>query len=54
MPVQTAPTRVRLPHRPPRPAPFRSEGGLPPFWWFLPSVTLGLAFWIGLAAFWLT
>lgn len=24
----------------------RSPQGLPPFWWFLPSVALGLCFWI--------
>lgn len=22
------------------------QQGLPPFWWFLPSVALGLSFWI--------
>ena len=24
----------------------RGRPGLPPFWWFLPSVALGLCFWI--------
>ncbi len=24
----------------------RGAPGLPPFWWFLPSVALGLCFWI--------
>lgn len=39
-----APARRGLPSRP---APGQS---LPPFWWFLPAVALGLTFWIVLLA----
>ena len=50
-PFQSAPTCPEAPQRP-RPVGLRglqgrSEGPvLPPFWWFLPSVALGLCFWI--------
>ena len=38
------PSRRGLPARP-------AQGqGMPPFWWFLPAVALGLAFWIGVLA----